>query len=71
MEIKRQEFVCNKFLEDNNTMCKHNLFKVYMDKIGWYLECQKCKRESRIKIRFTPPTMDIDVQGGKTEYINE
>ncbi len=28
MEIKKQEFVCNKFKDDLNTMCRHNIFKI-------------------------------------------
>ena len=54
-EIKRQEFVCNVFKEDRETMCKNNLFKVYRDKIGYFLECQRCKKYGRIKIRFNQP----------------
>ena len=68
-EIKRQEFVCNKFKRDLETQCKHNIFKIYQDKIGWYIECQKCKGFGRIKISFEQPRMDIDVYGGKVDYL--
>lgn len=71
MEIKKQEFVCNAFGMDGETQCKHNLFKIFYDKIGFFAECQKCKKYARINIRFIPPTIDFDVQGGKVEYLKK
>lgn len=71
MEIKRQEFVCNEFEKDLETQCKYNLFKIYHDKIGFFVECQKCKKYARIKIRFRMPEIDLDVHGGKVEYLKK
>lgn len=66
--IKKQEYVCNKFKSDLETQCKHNIFKIYHDKIGFFAECQKCMGYARIKIRFSQPEIDFDVYGGKVEY---
>lgn len=71
MEIERQEFVCNAFTEDLETQCRHNIFKIYNDKIGFYAECQKCKKYARINISFILPTIDFDVQGGKVKYLKK
>lgn len=68
MEIKRQEFICNSFHIDGKTQCKHNIFKIYNDKISFFAECQKCKKYARININFRPPEIDFDVHGGKVEY---
>ena len=68
MKIKRKEFVCDAFGLDNETQCKHNLFKIFNDKLGFFAECQKCKKYARIKIRFTMPEIDFDVYGGKVKY---
>ncbi len=71
MKIKRQEFVCDAFGLDNETQCKHNLFKIFHDEIGFFAECQKCKKYARVKIRFRPPELDFEVHGGNVEYENE